>query len=165
MKDYPFKQFMSSNECLQSLLTVTLSTLEESKRVSQINLNDLLMANASKLEFLSLSISFQFPLFAHNNVDEEDNANSLTKILESNIQQQMKEFLRVLLFQLGISFTDATESRKLKTFVNSYSNVLCFIYNNWTRILRMNFPDFPGKKLSLLSMVLRLLTFVHASKR
>ena len=165
MKDYPIKQFMSSNECLHSLLTVTLSSLAESKSVSQINLNDFLMANASKLKFLSLSTSFRFPFLADNNVDKEDNENSLIEILGSNIQQQTKEFLRVLLFQLGIGFTDATESRKLETFVNSYSNVLCFIYNHWARILRMNFPDFPGKNLSSPSMALRLLTFVDASKR
>lgn len=163
MKDYSFKQFMSREECQHTTLTVTLLTLGESRSGPLISLNDFLMTKASEINYLTCS-TFRFPFLSDESVDKEDNENSLIEIQEGNIQQQTKEFLRVLLFQLGIGFTDSSEERKLESFVNSYLNVLCFIFNRWKRILGTDFPNLPGTKSSA-PMVLLMLVFVDASKR
>ncbi len=166
MKGYSFKQFMSREECQHTILTVTLLTLEESRSGPPTSLNNYLMAKASEINYLNCS-TFRFPfLSVAESVDKEDNENSLIEIQEGNIQQQTKEFLKVLLFQLGIGFTDSSEERKLQSFVNSYSNVLCFIINRWKRILGTDFPNLPGAKSSASTcMVLLMLAFVDASKR
>ena len=165
MKGYPFKQFMSRDECQHTTLTVTLLTLEDSRSGPLMSLNDVLMTKASEINYVTCS-TFRFPFLSVESVDKEDNENSLIEIQESNIQQQTKEFLRVLLFQLGIGFTDSFEERKLQSFVNSYSNVLCFIFNKWKRILGTDFPNLPGNKSSAPTcMVLLMLAFVDASKR
>ena len=164
MMDYSINQILSIEEVRQSMLIVTISTLEEYKSAQNTNMNDFLMMNASKINHLPCS-TFQFPFLPNNILHHNNNQEDLSMIRATNIQEQTKAFLRVLLSQLGIGFTDSVERAKLEKFVNSCSNVLCFIVNAWKKIISRDFPTLPGNNSSSPPMVLRMLAFVDDSKR
>ena len=165
MMNYSIDQVIPAVDDLrQSIFTVTISELEESGSAPQMpNFNDFLMASASKIEYLPCSTLFQLPFLSKTILDKEDNKEGLLSIQAEDTQYQTKELLRVLLTQFNIGFTDSDEKKQLEKFVNSFSNVLCFIINNWSKLfIHKEFPILPANTKSKLD---RMLTFLDVSNR
>ena len=83
---------------------------------------------------------------------------AMEKILATNLQCQTKCLLKSLFRQIGLGFRNTSEESMLKTFVCSYSNVLCFVERHWKSFFRAEFPCIPPMHRSCMSLQLLALT-------
>mmetsp|Transcript_32957 Transcript_32957/g.71320 ORF Transcript_32957/g.71320 Transcript_32957/m.71320 type:complete len:255 (-) Transcript_32957:1056-1820(-) len=127
-----------------------------------------MMKNVSSSNFLPHeNVTFPFLVHAKTDTDadeidsneESDNEDLFERIHANNVQEQIKILLRSLFYQIGLGYTDASEEVELSTFINSYTNVLCFVEKHWESILMNSFPKLPGPSAS--SMSLQLLTMTE----
>ena len=73
------------------------------------------------------------------------------------IQQQIRTLLLSICFWVDLGYWYSTEEGLLKIFINTYSNVLCFVFKHWKLLLQKVLPNLVEKHQK--SMSLQLLTF------
>ena len=124
----------------------------------------LFAAQRETLRFLESNEDVYFNFLECNSdkvidVDATDaHEEAMKKILATNLQCQTKSLLKSLFCQIGLGFRNTSEESMLKTFVCSYSNVLCFIERHWKSFFRVEFPCIPPMHQSCMSLQLLALT-------
>ena len=88
----------------------------------------------------------------------EAHEEAMEMIQATNLQCQIKSLLQSLFCQIGLGFRNKTEESMLKTFVCSYSNVLCFVEKHWKSFFRADFPCIPPMHQTCMSLQLLALT-------
>ena len=159
--DYSLNVINSPNaNIFDSVISITIDTAFSAGPQQKPNAFQTMMSNASTINFLPFKpVSFAFLSGRGNgsNSESDDEDDVLESILQqSNIQDQIKILLRSLFHEVGLGYRDDSEKNDLNTFVNVYSNVLCFVDKFWKSILRVEYHCLPQKYSD--SMSLQLLT-------
>jgi hypothetical protein len=141
----------SKIQLTQSIITITIRKEETNQPpiAPVTNAFSVMMKAASnnsttKFLFHQADISFLS--------DTVDGANGLKNIHLQTMQEQIKCLLKVMFKEISLGYRDDSEEHTLNTFINSYSNVLCFIRSKWKLLFGVNFPVIPAALRRLLSL-------------
>lgn len=120
----------------------------------------LFAAQKPTLHFLKCEDAIIFKFLKQNEEIDNDEAHeeAMKSILAGNIQMQIKTLLRSLFRKIHLGYRDSKEEKILNTFVQSYSNVLCFVEKHWKSFLHSDFPSIPTKYYKCMSLQLLALT-------
>ena len=68
------------------------------------------------------------------------------------IQQQIRTLLWSICFWVDLGYWYSTEEGLLKIFINTYSNVLCFVFKHWKLLLQKVSPNLVEKNHTSISL-------------
>ena len=112
------------------------------------------------LDFLKCEDAVIFKFLKQNEeIDNyEDHKEAMKNTHAGNIQVLIKMLLRSLFHKICLGYRNSNDERILNTFVQSYSNVLCFVETNWTSFLCSDSPSIPITQKKYMSLQLLALT-------
>ena len=165
--DMPFEDCVGcehkSSSFENKLILITINASLSTDLVPVANAFTVMMANSNNIEFLEEKV-IKFPYLPGEVKEDLVNEEDLDDVFHSQtIQEQIKYLLRAICFRIGLGYRESAEKDVLVTFINSYSNVLCFVLKHWKSLLKKDFPNLV--KDNQKSMSLQLLTLVSSANR
>jgi len=160
--DVPFKDCALSSS--DKVILITINTSSSTAVVPTINAFTTMMRSSNTIGYLEVKV-IKFPYLPDGAKEDVDIEEDLDDFFHSQtIQEQIKYLLRVICFRIGLGYRDTAERNVLIKFINSYSNVLCFVFKqHWKSLLRKDFPNLVKGHQKCMS--LQLLTLGSSAKR